>query len=105
MPRRSCVAPRAVRVQPGDREHRREPHEECETVDVHGLYQPEKEAGNEGRPGPAQGAAIAQQPQRGEEEQLDRDLGRAVTGEGDLRHQQRKGRGGTEREQRVPEQA
>jgi hypothetical protein len=71
---------------------------------VHRLEETQQEARTESGSCAAQGAAVAQQPDRREQEGLRRDLRRAVTRERDLRHRDREGCRCRERGERMPEQ-
>ena len=72
--------PGPVRVQPRDREHSGQAHEERDPVDVHRLHESEEAPWR--TPGRRHRVRRSQSsPHRGEEEQLDRDLGRAVARE------------------------
>ena len=65
-------------AQPEEQADERQSNDERQPVDVDRLEQPEEEAGREGGSPVAQGASIAEQPCRAEQQHLHRDLGSAV---------------------------
>ena len=94
MLRRAAITPRTGR----------ESEQEHHAVAVERRQETEQEPGDEAGAADPQRAAVAQEPERGEQQDLHRDLRGAVARERDLRHRERQRRGRGQRGERVPEE-